>query len=582
VSFAADAGAALEATPETIQLAVLVFIKRSHGSDAAVVSHRVFEEYLKQRGGEETGRGGGAGASLRVRILSEKRVAIVALEDYVQGVLSAEAAVENEAEALKAQAIVTRTYALRNRGRHSSEGYDLCSNTHCQQYVINHSPSDSVRRAVADTAGMALLEASGQPADAYFHAACGGYTANFESLWGAPGPSYLRGVRYDYCATMPNHDWTDQISEVGLVKALASDPSTDPGRRIHNIIVTKTDATGRAALISIEGERRRQVRGWAFKLVVGRSLGWNVLKSSRFSVSRKGSMFVFRGSGFGHGLGLCQNGAHVMARRGATFEQILEKYFPGARLSGNQNHATASGLKDGFLLYAAQDGKLLRFCGSLMRLCASSLQPQGSLSSEHFFVTYARDVRRSEIESAIRNLEAARLDMLTRLGPNGLSDMVVDVVFHKTTQDFIAATGQPWWVAAVTRGKRIELQPPAVLRRRRILVTTLRHEYAHAVIEANGDDRVPRWLAEGLAISFAGEGPMLQRFRSNTRLPLDEIERRLTRPKSPAGMRSLYAAAYYAVRELIRKEGERSVWRRVATPATPRSSKRTSAPISVM
>ena len=148
------------------------------------------------------------------------------------------------------------------------------------------------------------------------------------------GPSYLRGVRDDFCATMPNHEWTDEIPAARLAKALAADPATDAGRRIDDVVVTRRDATGRAEIISIEGERRRQVRGWDFKLIVGRALGWNLLKSSRFSVNRRGSMFVFRGSGFGHGSGLCQNGAHVMARRGGTFDHILEKYFPGARISG--------------------------------------------------------------------------------------------------------------------------------------------------------------------------------------------------------------------------------------------------------
>lgn len=110
----------------------------------------------------------------------------------------------------------------------------------------------------------------------------------------------------------------------------------------------------------------------------------------------------------------------------------------------------------------------------------------------------------------------------------------------------------------------IELQPFAVLRRRRVLNSTLRHEYAHAVIEVNGQGRAPRWLAEGLAIAFAGEGPSLERFRPKTRLPREELERRLASPVSPANMRSLYAAAYSEVRELIRAEGEPSVWRRAA------------------
>ena len=564
VSFAAEAESPSEVTPESLDLAVLVFIKRSHGSDAAVVAERVFKEYLnrraveEERGGEgETGPRGDV-STLRVKILSENRVVTIPIEDYVLGVLSVEAAVEDEIEALKAQAIVSRTYALKNRGRHASERFDLCSNTHCQQFVSGDSPPpEKIRRAVADTAGEVLIDTSGQTADAYFHAACGGYTANFETLWGTPGPSYLRGVRDDYCATMPNHDWTDEIPATQLAGALAMD-------KLIDVVVTKRDVTGRAETLSIEGERRRQIRGWEFKLTVGRALGWNVLKSSRFSVSRRGSMFVFRGSGFGHGLGLCQNGAHVLARRGGTCEQILGKYFPGARVSGQASHAKTQRRKDSILEPEINDN-----LAATLRLCDFALVSCQTLSSEHFRITYPPRSHGSEIEDAIRILEAARRDMLPRARPASLSlPDTVDVVIHETTQNFTAATAQPWWVAAITHGRKIELQPLSVLKRRKLLSSTLRHEYAHAVIEANGGSGVPRWLAEGLAIGFAGEGPMLLRFMSKSRLPVNELERRLARPRSPNEMRSLYAAAYSEVRLLIRREGEASVWRRVRARAT--------------
>ena len=273
-------------------------------------------------------------------------------------------------------------YALKNIGRHASEGFDLCSNTHCQQYVdAVGRASKKLRRAVAETAGEVLRDSRGQLVDSYFHAACGGVTANIESLWGVPAPSYLRGVRDDYCRTMPNYEWTDEIPAVQLAKALASDPLTDAGGKINDIVVTKRDTTGRAEIISIEGERRRQVRGWDFKLIVGRALGWNVLKSSRFSVSRRGSSFIFRGSGFGHGLGLCQSGAHVMARRGATCEEILSHYFPGARLPESINAKTQRSRKDA-------DGDAFSSASTAsLRLCAFALTSQ-TLSSEHFRVSY--------------------------------------------------------------------------------------------------------------------------------------------------------------------------------------------------
>lgn len=502
-----------------------------------------------------------------MKLLSENKVVNLSLEDYVLGVLSVEAAVEDEPEALKAQAIVSRTYALKNLGRHESEGFDLCSNTHCQQYVSGEDrASENLRRAVTETKGQTLLESSGKLAETYFHAACGGMTANIESLWGAPGPSYLRGVRDDYCATMPNRDWTDEIPAAKLARALASDPLTDAGKTIHDIVVTRKDPTGRAQLISIEGERRRQVRGWDFKLIVGRALGWNLLKSSRFSVERRGSVFVFHGSGFGHGLGLCQNGAHVMARRGASCEQILGHYFPGIRTEANAKTQSRSDAKS---VTRSAD---LPWNFASLRPCVFALgSGRRSLSSEHFRVSYPTTLGHAEIEAVLRTLEAARLDMLARTGPAELllPDSVVDVVIHETTQDFTSATGQSWWVAGVTHGRQIELQPLDVLRRRRILSSTLRHEYTHAVIEAVGEGRAPRWLAEGLAIAFAGEGPSLLHVKPPPRrLPVEELERRLASPRSAPEMRSLYASAYVAVRALIQKQGEPAVWRRLKTHST--------------
>jgi hypothetical protein len=179
---------------------------------------------------------------------------------------------------------------------------------------------------------------------------------------------------------------------------------------------------------------------------------------------------------------------------------------------------------------------------------------------------YPARLKRFEVDSVLRTLEAARLDMFARIGAS-LPNIALDVVIHETTQDFVAATGQSWWVAGVTNGARIELQPLGVLRRRRVINSTLRHEYTHAVIEAVGQSRAPRWLAEGLAIHFAGEGLLLERFKPRTRMSLDELEKRLVRPRSAAEMRSLYAAAYAEVRTLIQSEGEPSVWRRVNAPS---------------
>jgi stage II sporulation protein D len=151
-------------------------------------------------------------------------------------------------------------------------------------------------------------------------------------------------VSDEYCATEPHHAWTDVISHADLLKALQTDPRTSVGHRLTSVSVLRTDASGRAELIAIDGERRLTLSGWDFKIIVGRALGWHLLKSSRFEITRAGAGFIFRGSGFGHGLGLCQEGAHVMASRGASYREILAKYFPSTRVDGELRRQVSADL----------------------------------------------------------------------------------------------------------------------------------------------------------------------------------------------------------------------------------------------
>jgi stage II sporulation protein D len=617
-----DAPAGKRPATESARLLVLVFLRRAHGAEGAALARTIFEEYLRAREGvapegertasrsdvrdesdavEEHRAAPGSDEQadadalrLRVKVTSrnalstdvESTMQSLTIEEYVAGVLAAESSIETEPEALKAQAVVTRTFALRNLGRHASDGFDFCSTTHCQRYTIRDgartlsASAAAVERVVAETRGETLRDGRGQLVDAYFHAACGGMTANIGSLWGAAGvPTYLRGVRDDYCATMPHRHWTEIISTERLLKALGSDARTDVGARLADVIVSRRDASGRAETVTLEGERRKTVRGWDFKLIVGRALGWSVLKSSRFTVARAGNNFVFRGGGFGHGLGLCQEGAHVMAERGSTYRQIVEKYFPGTAITGTPRTMSRADAGDA-AAFAESAGA--RFVQSSVRLASdtssgtlnhAALRPsqksgRRTLSSEHFRVSYPARTARREVEALLGVLEAARSDIERRLTVAHLSFAVtgaLDVVVHETTPDFIAATGQPGWAAAASRSSRIELQPLALLRRRGVLSTTLRHEYAHIVIDSLGRGRTPRWLSEGLAAHLAGEGAMLARFNPKSRWTRDELERRLARPAPSAeDMRALYAAAYSEVRALIRAEGEAGVWRRVA------------------
>jgi stage II sporulation protein D len=354
VGFAADLDSDASARPESVSLAVLVFLKRARGADGARVARSIFAEYAKRRVEVERGRSEKQAVAsnpaqlsaqrVRVHLVSQNITRDLSLEEYVMGVLAAEGSIESELEALKSLAVVSRAYALHNLQRHASESFDLCNTTHCQRYLFTlmderkHARfKNLLKRAVSETVGETLRDERGQIADAYFHAACGGMTSDIQTLWGVVGaPGYLSGVRDEYCVAA-RHSWVNVIPAAKLAKALQGDSRSDVGARLENIVVANRDRTGRVEFIALEGENRRVLRGWDFKLIVGRALGWNMLKSSRFDVTRAGQNFVFRGDGFGHGLGLCQAGAHALARRrGASYRQILRHYFPGTSIGGRE------------------------------------------------------------------------------------------------------------------------------------------------------------------------------------------------------------------------------------------------------
>ena len=281
--------------------------------------------------------------TLRVQVRDGGTLVVreVALDDYVAAAALSEmhpAASDDAiaADVFAVQAVIARTYAIANRGRHAAEGFDLCSTTHCQLYEPSRLTTSrwgaTARDAVERTAGEVLWFGNA-PARAVFHADCGGHTSNAAAVWGGAAPPYLCGERDDGPAESAHAAWAFDVTAAALRGALNADPRTAVGARLDRLDVAGRDAAGRAELITLRGTRTFVVRGEVFREAMTRAFGARSIRSTLFTVKKSRDRFVFSGKGYGHGVGLCQAGALARLRAGASVASVLAHYFPGATLT---------------------------------------------------------------------------------------------------------------------------------------------------------------------------------------------------------------------------------------------------------
>jgi len=280
----------------------------------------------------------------------ENRLAIyndLSLEEYLKGVLPTEILPGWPIEALKAQAIVSRTYAIKNRHRHAETYADFCDNSHCQVYNGYEAETFRTSWAVDATRGQ-FITYQGEPAEVFFHSTCGGITARADEIWMEEYFPYLVNVYdsidggIDACAESPHYQWTYVTSRQALHTALQDDARTDPGRYLTYISIREINQSGRVASVDIVGEQRHTVNGWILRQVLSRVWGWESIKSSRFHLVRDGDQITFTGKGLGHGVGLCQYGAKKRAEAGYTASAILQVYFPYTKLATVSSAASHS------------------------------------------------------------------------------------------------------------------------------------------------------------------------------------------------------------------------------------------------
>ncbi len=244
-------------------------------------------------------------------------VNIVPVEDYLSGIIKSEMPFASP-EVLKAQSIVSRTWVYKNRHRH--EQYDFCDLTHCQVYKGKSGEGKVFGDAVKKTKNTILtFPHDKKPADVYYHSACGGKTTTLMSGKTIPSLSYVNDT--GYCTSSPHAVW-----EFFILKKETEHIFHKP---VTGVRIIKRDPSGRVLLISLRipgGETKMPLQN--FYQIIGKSIGWNKLKSAWFDVSATERSFIFKGKGLGHGAGFCQWGAYFMSKQGKGYVDILKHYFP--------------------------------------------------------------------------------------------------------------------------------------------------------------------------------------------------------------------------------------------------------------
>jgi stage II sporulation protein D len=248
----------------------------------------------------------------------------IALETYVVGIVSSELPKKWPYEAIKAQAIAARTYAIWQKYRRLNLPYHMESTVLDQVYHGVEREHPEAVRAVKESHGIVLTHAR-RPIQAYFHSTCGGQTASAKEVWGNSLP-YLPGNSCGFCKEAGLYKWNASFTRGEVDKALRR----LLGEKVVDIRVKKSSATERVKSIEIRGvKKRRTIRGEDLRRLLGYSKLWSTKITKIDFGERK---VAFSGYGAGHGVGMCQWGARGMAHASHSAEEILAKYYPGSRL----------------------------------------------------------------------------------------------------------------------------------------------------------------------------------------------------------------------------------------------------------
>lgn len=244
------------------------------------------------------------------------------IEQYISGVVRTEGGPGKNLEFHKSQAVLARTYMYRHIERHIIDRYNLCDNIHCQAF--NGISGDSViNKAALETKGIVILDTDSTLVLSAFHSNCGGETSVSEDVW-LSGHYYFKSVIDPYCRNSRNASWKKSI------------PLSEWEGYLKNSGFVADEKIPESYNFQ-QTTRQNNYRAASFSLPFSKIRNDLDLRSGFFSVKRESDSIVFSGRGYGHGVGLCQEGAMVMAGRGFKYDGIIRFYYSGIIITDIKN-----------------------------------------------------------------------------------------------------------------------------------------------------------------------------------------------------------------------------------------------------
>ena len=241
------------------------------------------------------------------------------MEKYIAAVIEAEGGNHAPLDYYKAQAVLIRTFTIKNLYKHAEEGFDLCDGVHCQAYKGRSSQNPEILKATESTAGKVLLDANGVLIMSPFHSNCGGMTSPAGIVWQQDLP-YLQPVNDPFCTRSPHAAWISSVSKQEWLAFISNYTKNNIDYSRYNFSFSTPIRTKTILINGIE-LNLRAVREY-----------FN-LKSTYFSITDDGQTITFNGRGYGHGIGMCQEGAIEMARVGYCWLDIIHFYFRDVKVA---------------------------------------------------------------------------------------------------------------------------------------------------------------------------------------------------------------------------------------------------------